>query len=312
MIRRIQKQIEAECSCTNCCKKTPDLTIFSIGANDLKFSKIVSGIMTNTAADQFSAMPERLKLLEENFQRLAAELKDLKIVPNSVFFVEYFDLIKNSEGFVDASCGLLLANSFNFELAEKQIMQPLTELIRQTCTQNSWNYLSGIRDLFSTRGVCSNISYVNGIAESLTLQGDVTGAFHPNCAGHEEIAKFISPNLESYLGSKIRFTAKWITFFCASFQFSSATMIGIEIYDKIAIQVEKSFKNWLIPIQRGILRLSILKASASMVYLWMVVSVTELGQHLLVFSCPNIEFGADLFYHHFFYNSLSILDNHCN
>ena len=47
-----------------------------------------------------------------------------------------------------------------------------------------WVYVDGIRANFDGHGICAEDDYFRDIAESLEIQKDINGAFHPNAAGH--------------------------------------------------------------------------------------------------------------------------------
>lgn len=200
VIKDIQKSVITNCVCPGCCKTKPDLIVFSIGGNDMEFSNTIKALVFNVAQNEFSQAPARLKQLQLRFDKLSEAFKDIGTSPAGIFFVEYFDLVKNSKGYSDTSCGVVgQADSYNFDLAETQIRKPMNDIIVAVCQKNNWTYIQGIDTLFLAHGVCSSDAYIGSVTDSLSIQGDWNGAFHPNYKGHQLIAPIVWRNVSQYL-----------------------------------------------------------------------------------------------------------------
>ncbi|VDM61789.1 unnamed protein product [Angiostrongylus costaricensis] len=79
--------------------------------------------------------------------------------------------------------------------AERRILRRLNLLLLKKGTEHRWHVASGIPSLFARRGICSSQSYIRSRSESIAMQGNTMGAFHPNEVGHlavsNEILKLI-------------------------------------------------------------------------------------------------------------------------
>lgn len=70
-------------------------------------------------------------------------------------------------------------------------------MIAGTSAKYNWTHVGGIAEIFAQHGICSVESYIRTVAESVDLQGDVKGSFHPNYKGHQAVANVLWPYLRT-------------------------------------------------------------------------------------------------------------------
>ncbi|PIO58614.1 hypothetical protein TELCIR_19946 [Teladorsagia circumcincta] len=80
--------------------------------------------------------------------------------------------------------------------AERRILRRLNTLLLKKGVQYGWHVATAIPSLFARKGICSSQSFIRSRQESITLQGNAMGAFHPNEAGHRAVAKEILRELQ--------------------------------------------------------------------------------------------------------------------
>ncbi|RCN38239.1 hypothetical protein ANCCAN_15863 [Ancylostoma caninum] len=72
--------------------------------------------------------------------------------------------------------------------AERGILRRLNMLLLKKGIEHGWHVATTIPSLFARRGICSSQSYIRTREESLALQGNAVGAYHPNEGGHGAVA----------------------------------------------------------------------------------------------------------------------------
>ncbi|KAK6753275.1 hypothetical protein RB195_012709 [Necator americanus] len=77
----------------------------------------------------------------------------------------------------------------NMTFAERGILRRLNHLLLKKGMEHGWHVATTIPSLFERRGICSSQSYIRTKEESLAIQGDAMGAFHPNEEGHRAVAE---------------------------------------------------------------------------------------------------------------------------
>lgn len=192
-----------------------DAVLVSIGANDVRFSKVVEKCLLQSectfnepgsAARQFS---KDLAKLPGRYDLLAAALAQRGVPANRVYLTEYFDPTRDDAGrFCDktilADFPLAKKTGFVITAAEAQwaseTMMPQLNLEgARAAARHGWNRVSGIRDPFLTHGYCAKDHWVVRYAESMPAQGNKDGTLHPNRRGHElyglRIAEALAENL---------------------------------------------------------------------------------------------------------------------
>lgn len=163
----------------------PDALFLTIGGNDIGFTDVISLIQRDKNIDDRFDM--RFFFVSHQIDRVAWKLKELKI--QRVIVMDYYDITKNENGKVDASCGAFGQVSLsNLQLADRKILQRLNSLIRRKAKEHGW-VMVDTREIFRTRGICSQHSLIRSKNESLVIQGNEYGSFHPNEEAHRLISE---------------------------------------------------------------------------------------------------------------------------
>ncbi|EYB89863.1 hypothetical protein Y032_0227g2831 [Ancylostoma ceylanicum] len=165
----------------------PDVVIITVGGNDIGFSDIINALAHDSSRMDISLMDMRFFFVSHQLDTVAERLKLLGA--GNVFIPQYFDFTKNQYGEVDASCIAsreMTTSSMRF--AERGILRRLNLLLLKKGFEHGWHVASTIPSLFARRGICSSQSYIRTREESLALQGNAVGAFHPNEQGHRAVA----------------------------------------------------------------------------------------------------------------------------
>lgn len=144
------------------------------------------------------------------------------VSPDNVILVGYPDLTKGQDGSycddlaalradeyewsdkvmlsgVDGSTVNLDETSSNTQLAiSSNGLNPAIESTRETY---GWTPVIGHYADFRIHGYCADEkSWIRSLNQSVRMQGDEKGGFHPNAKGHKNIAKHLVPALEAVLG----------------------------------------------------------------------------------------------------------------
>jgi lysophospholipase L1-like esterase len=173
------------------------LTI-SVGANDIGFGALVKNLIENTHTgvptlqtilSQFNAS---LQMLPQQYAELAAALPALH--PGQVMITPYPDITRDQNGKVAEIKGpfnVTLVSKTNAEFASSQLIAPLDAAVAQAAARYHWTLVAGFLADFLTHGYPSTDSWIRSVGESLEMQGNLDGTFHPNAAGHRDIAKYL-------------------------------------------------------------------------------------------------------------------------
>ncbi|KAF1755006.1 hypothetical protein GCK72_021573 [Caenorhabditis remanei] len=170
----------------------PDLLFLTIGGNDIGFTDVISLIQRDSKiTDKFDM---RFFFVSHQIDRVAWKLKEMNV--SRVVLLDYYDVTKNEKGEVDGSCGAFGRVSLpNLQLADRKILQRLNSLLRRKAAEHRWITVD-TTDIFRTRGICSSRSLIRSRNESMMLQGNEYGSFHPNEEAHRLIAERIVKTLE--------------------------------------------------------------------------------------------------------------------
>uniref|UniRef100_A0A8R1DH30 SGNH_hydro domain-containing protein n=1 Tax=Caenorhabditis japonica TaxID=281687 RepID=A0A8R1DH30_CAEJA len=172
----------------------PDVLLLTIGGNDIGFTDIISMMQQGSSLEQSFDM--RFFYVSHQIDRVATKIQELKIP--RVILITYYDVTKNEHGVVDASCGLFGQVSLsNLQQAEKKILRRLNQLLIKKAKKYGWITVD-TTEMFRRNGLCSNHgSLIRSRNESLTLQGNEYGSFHPNEEAHRKISEMVLKVLEN-------------------------------------------------------------------------------------------------------------------
>lgn len=184
-----------------------DALMLSIGANDARFSTVVTECIETVRCDDSNVRTEfeaRAATLPGRYARLASAINDLGVDPSAVHITEYFDPTSDELGVVEMRCAVLgglfdLLDDDEARWASTGVMGALNDAVSTASATYGWRYVGGIAAAFARHGYCSTDPWVVGIAESLLAQGNIDGAFHPNRAGHAAYAQALFGSLRSAL-----------------------------------------------------------------------------------------------------------------
>jgi hypothetical protein len=184
-----------------------DVLTISVGADDIGFATLAEDLIENTyfgspsRAAILSQFDAGLRQLPGLFAELAAAIRALD--PGRVLVTDYPDLTRNQHGKVARFLGpadLPLVSKRDALLASQKIIPPLDAAIADAATAYRWTLVKGINADFRTHGYPSTWPWIRTLGESLEMQGNVDGTFHPNAAGHQDIAMRL---LEAYMATTV-------------------------------------------------------------------------------------------------------------
>ncbi|WKY13538.1 hypothetical protein Q1695_004408 [Nippostrongylus brasiliensis] len=175
----------------------PDVVILTTGGNDIGFSDIINAVVHENSKFDISLMDMRQVCTRVLFFFVSHQLDQVAgrlaaLGAGSVFVPQYFDFTKNQYGEVDASCiASDEMSTMSMTFAERRILRRLNLLLLKKGVEHGWHVASAVPALFARKGICSSQSYIRSRQESLSMQGNAMGAFHPNEDGHRAVAKEI-------------------------------------------------------------------------------------------------------------------------
>jgi hypothetical protein len=149
-----------------------------------------------------------LTALPDHFKALAQAIATLN--PGQVMITGYPDLTRNQNGKVAAFPWISyipLVSKANAQLVSSQIIPPLDAVIAAAAKAYNWTLVQDISADFRTHGYPSSSSWIRSLGESIEMQGDYDGTFHPNAAGHQDIASHFLATYLSGLGRRKRLLA---------------------------------------------------------------------------------------------------------
>ena len=178
-----------------------DAILVSIGANDVRFSKVAGDCaLPLDCQKKFEArVREDLARLPASYDRLGRQLRRAaRRTP--VLVSEYFDPTRDQEGaFCPTSLGLLTEDEARW--AFESLLRPLNAAVAEAASRNRWSLVDGVAADFAEHGVCARGDrWVRRLEESALYQRDHLGTLHPNERGHTAIADRVAPQLAEALG----------------------------------------------------------------------------------------------------------------
>jgi lysophospholipase L1-like esterase len=182
-----------------------DVLTVTVGANDIRFTTLAEDLIRNT---EFGS-PSRAAILarfRSSLQRLPRHYAALGLAidslnPGQVLITGYPDLTRDQDGRVAAINGpgdITLISRQDARLASEAIIPALDAAIARAAKRYHWTLVAGISADFRTHGYPSTTPWIRTLGQSLQMQGNVDGTFHPNAAGHGDIALHL---METYLGA---------------------------------------------------------------------------------------------------------------
>ena len=174
-----------------------DVLTVSVGADDIGFSRIAEDLIENTyigtpdAGGHPVAGRHQPEALPQHFAELAPAIQSLN--PGQVLVTGYPDLTRNQNGKVAAILwgDLTLISKHDARFASKSIIPQLDAVIAAAAKTDNWTLVTGINADFHTHGYPSTTPWIRTFGESLEMQGDPDGTFHPNATGHLDIARHL-------------------------------------------------------------------------------------------------------------------------
>jgi hypothetical protein len=126
------------------------------------------------------------------------------VSPGRVFLTEYYDPTHDPHGFSficpqEMSAPAAAVRRWGHDV----VLRPVNDAIGLAAQRNGWRLVGGIADAFRAHGLCAPWGHfwVNGVVTSLNMQGDVSGAWHPNVAGQRAIADKLLDAMRPVLGA---------------------------------------------------------------------------------------------------------------
>jgi hypothetical protein len=176
-----------------------DALLISSGGNDLNFSTLVRRAiqLRHAETDRVTAhmVTTGLAELAKRYEEVARRLSTMTVA--KVFITEYPVIVRDekrtpcdhSPKFPDLLNGISKAES---EWAERDVIKPLNDKVKEAATLWGWVYVTGISSKFSgadpetiAHGYCANGErWVRTFNDSWHIQGNHLGTAHPNGFGH--------------------------------------------------------------------------------------------------------------------------------
>ncbi len=177
--------------------RIPDALTVSIGANDMRFSTILTYCMkpfNDCSLDEQGRglFEERIKLLEGRYAAVAAKIKALwpTMDPSRVFITQYPDPTTTETGEVTLDCGVSSGiTEHEAAWAHTTVVPALNKKVAEAAAKHGWTLADGIPEAFTGHGYCSDDRWVMDIRDTFWEQGDKNGGYHPNYEGHSAYAK---------------------------------------------------------------------------------------------------------------------------
>ncbi|KAI6213508.1 hypothetical protein M3Y94_00158800 [Aphelenchoides besseyi] len=174
--------------------KGPEVLMMSVGGNDMKFAEILSQLLSGSVVSRVRSQT-RLQFVSKQLDRVAERLKGLN--PSQVIYPTYWSWARNDRGELDGNCDEMHGmTKRGLSSAESYVLKPLNRLIEQKAKLYGWTAVPEVTDLFARNGICAQKSLIRGVAESISVQGDTGGSFHPTSKAHVQIADLIFSKLK--------------------------------------------------------------------------------------------------------------------
>ena len=133
-----------------------------------------------------------------HYAALAQAIQSLN--PGRVLVTGYPDITRNQAGNVAAILGpgdVTLISKGDAAFASQKIIPTLDAAVAAAAKAYHWAVVQGINADFLIHGYPSTAPWIRTLGQSLESQGDDDGTFHPNAAGHLDIAGHL---LDTYMG----------------------------------------------------------------------------------------------------------------
>ena len=207
-----------------------DAVLVSVGANDVHFSAIVKHCLAYDDCKDVAFDPESpfkkprghqttdkvvkgaIGDLPADYDRLDSAIS--RRIPRSrIFALEYFDPTRREDGeYCPSAAGGRLSLE-ELVWADRRVLHRLNDTLAGAAERHGWTFVPGVAREFGHSGYCAGDPdrFVRRIGESIRYQGKLrlnvlkllspalSGAFHPNEAGHRATAHIIADELRTAL-----------------------------------------------------------------------------------------------------------------
>jgi len=173
-----------------------DVLTVTVGADDVEFATLAEDLIENTkiGLPTLNSIQTQFNMdlaqLPSHYAALAQAIKGLS--PGQVLMTGYPDLTRDQNGNVAAlplGLGVDLIDLADAQFASSQLVAPLNAAVTNAATKYKWTLVTQILTDFRTHGYPSTSRWIRTLGESLEMQGNQDGTFHPNAAGHLDFAK---------------------------------------------------------------------------------------------------------------------------
>jgi hypothetical protein len=179
----------------------------SVGADDIGFTNLVSELHgytfygSPTLKSINAQVSGAISQLPTAYGKLATAIASLDA--GTVMITQYPDLTRNQNGeYAPIEIyGVDYIDRAAVEFASKHIIAPLDQAISAAAQAHGWTYINGLSADFRTHGYSSTDSWIRDVNDSEEYQDSDEGAFHPNAAGHLDIAAHLLAAYEQGLGT---------------------------------------------------------------------------------------------------------------
>ena len=194
-------------------RRYPDLVVTSIGGNDAGFADVVKAcllpswipipipVFPYVVPFDVAECNEDGAAKTEIFDKGVVKLPDLYREMNEAvrgvhgtrpalchpergcqfMITEYPDGATDEDG---ETCEYLGFVEDEFQWVIDEMVPTLNDTIRTMTRELGWVYVDDVRANFDRHGICAEDDFFRDIAESLEIQKDINGAFHPDTEGH--------------------------------------------------------------------------------------------------------------------------------
>lgn len=185
-----------------------DAVILSIGANDLRFGKVLEFCVKHRPCQDTEYengmllrdwMPAQFAAGRPDYFGLETSLGAIQ--SKRVYIVQYPDPLREADGrtfcdgIVDLGARAIRADEAQWTF--ESFLLPLNAAIQATATSFGWNVVRGAQTAFAEHGYCApdGDRWMVQLLESRREQGDTNGTMHPTARGHLELSKLVRKDL---------------------------------------------------------------------------------------------------------------------
>ena len=178
-------------------KRPINVLTLSVGGNDIGFVSDVEGLIENTATGSpslaaiGSTVSSDLNALPGLYSKLNKAIKGLHAA--KVLVTDYPNQTLNQNGVVSSipgPRGTTLISTSDAQFLSNTIAIPLNHAIAAAAKANHWTFVD-ILAAFSTHGYSSTDTWIRQLDQSLEMEGNTDGFFHPNALGEQAIAQLL-------------------------------------------------------------------------------------------------------------------------